>query len=771
MPQIKSLSIFKDARHFQIIYLGVFLSFGLLTLGWAGEWTHYLSIFFTALSVQGVFVILGKAHKSSWKSAVITALGLSLLFKSGEWSTMAIAAFIGIASKFLIRYDGKHLFNPANIGIVAAILLTGDGWVSPGQWGSSALFIFLFGALGCIVLFKVGRLDTTITFLIAFFILEYCRTVLFLGWGMDVLIHKLTNGSFLLFAFFMITDPKTTPDHPRGRIVWAIGVALLAFILSHWMFIHTAPIWALVVITPLTVLLDKKFKWSRFQWQVSTPRYSQINNHKSMNTMKKTIAILLIGLMVSADASAFCGFYVAKADATLFNSKSQVILVRDGERTTVTMSNDFKGDVRDFAMVVPVPEVLQRHSIRVVDPSLFTKLDDYSAPRMVEYYDDNPCQQVYLEDNVGFTRALSNISVTSMDMGESVEEKGYSVTIEAKYEVEEYDVLILSAKESNGLKRWLTDNDYKIPASAEEVLDPYIKNGLKFFVVKVDMDRKEQSGTNYLRPLQITYSSDRFMLPIRLGMANAQGPQDMIVYGFTKRGRIECTNYRTVDLPTDRNIPKFVKDKGEFGPFYKDLFANSYKREGENAVFLEYAWEVTPNAGIKCDPCVGPPPMYKEFADAGVNWLSMNQQASREPIFFTRLHVRYTRDEFPQDLQFQVTPNKQRFQGRYVITHPAKGDLSCADGQRYLKDLEWRRKKEVDELAALTGWEKPRYQAYIYEYSDRIQEEDRNVVPVVSLPTGGGPNLILLLGLLLGCVSVGVFLSSYRNKLPKRSLG
>jgi Na+-translocating ferredoxin:NAD+ oxidoreductase RnfD subunit len=127
-----------------------------------------------------------------------------------------------------------------------------------------------------IVLFKVGRLDTTLTFIIAFFILEYCRTVLFLGWGMDVLLHKFTNGSFLLFAFFMITDPKTTPDHPKGRIAWAIIIALIAFVMSHWMYLHTAPIWALVMITPVTVLLDKKLQWKRFKW------IENLNTHSSI---------------------------------------------------------------------------------------------------------------------------------------------------------------------------------------------------------------------------------------------------------------------------------------------------------------------------------------------------------------------------------------------------------------------------------------------------------------------------------------------------------
>jgi len=182
--------------------------------------------------------------------------------------------------------------------------------------------------------------------------------------------------------------------------------------------------------------------------------------------------------------------------------------------------------------------------------------------------------------------------------------KKYKVTVEAKYEIGEYDILILSAKESNGLERWLLDNGYKIPNKAKEVLEPYVKNDIKFFVVKVNLEKQRNSGFKHLSPIQISFESDRFMLPIRLGMANAKDEQDLVVYAFTREGRVEPTNYRTVKIPSNRNVPLFVERY--FGEFYKDLFHRAYYREKMNSVFLEYAWNVSPMNGVKS--CMTRPP-------------------------------------------------------------------------------------------------------------------------------------------------------------------
>ncbi|MFD1553344.1 DUF2330 domain-containing protein [Putridiphycobacter roseus] len=487
----------------------------------------------------------------------------------------------------------------------------------------------------------------------------------------------------------------------------------------------------------------------------------------------------------------FCGFYVAKADTKLFNKTSQVIMVRDGNKTTVTMANDFKGNVKDFAMVIPVPNVLQKKDIRIVENSLFNKLDAYSGPRLVEYYDENPCSpriQYDMLESIQYNNAIP----TSISMKDVKRNKVLGVTIEAQYQVDEYDILILSAKESDGLKTWLTENGYKIPTAAAEVLAPYIKNNLKFFVVKVDLDKlNEINGTTNLnkyikthdneniqnlRPIQISYTSPKFMLPIRLGMANSTGAQDMVVYAFSKEGRVECTNYRTVKIPSNENIPLFVKNK--FGQFYVDLFERAHDKENKEAIFLEYAWNISPQfRGAKCDPCVGPPPIFTDLTKAGVNWAMNNGNQASSNVFFTRLHLRYSRNTHPRDLEFQVTPNKEHFQARYILTNTAVGDLSCNAGQTYCATVIKNRVNELENLSQLTSWSTVEYSGYVKEYYDLLKDKNilnevkstqKNKQPWLGVPSNES-RLGLKIALFLSVVFLLTFAYLIRQKNPLAS--
>lgn len=731
-----------DPRYFQILFQLIFLFYGIYHLQWYEDWLHYLISVGACLFFNYAFEsiqqgkLLSFSGKQGWRlwgfSILISAASLCLLLKTNYWWVSLLAAFLTVASKYIFRFRKKHIFNPSAFGIIATLLLTNNAWLSPGQWGSNAVIFFFVLTLGTIVVTRVQKLDVSLAFLLSFIGLLYWRQVYVLSWPLDHFLHSVGTGSLLLFSFFMISDPKTSPDHTIARIIWAVLIGIVAFYLTAFKWKYNTALWVLVATAPLVPLLNIIFKAKSFQWRATVIQFNLIASLKKIIMkpfMKKLDAVFILAAMVSHEAVAFCGFYVSKADGTLKNKTSQVILVRDGDRNVITMYNDFKGNFKDFAMVVPVPVVLKKKDIKVVDQNIFNTLNEYSKPRLVEYYDQNPCNNVsmMLEGKAAGV-ALENLVVTGYGVAKR---KDLGVRIEAKYLVGEYDILILSAKESAGLKTWLNENGYKIPAGADEVLEPYIKSNLKFFVVKVNEAEKKKLPGNFLRPIQISFTSPKFMLPIRLGMANADGDQDMLVYAFTKKGRIECTNYRTVDIPTGKNIPLFVQNN--FGNFYANLFQHQWTKEGKAITMLEYAWDVSPKNYVKCDPCVATAPSTQDLLQAGVWWINQdwNDYSNvddeidySENVFFTRLHVRYNRNSFPQDLQFQLTPNKENFQARYIITHPAQGAFDCEAGKKYLKELKKRRQGELEMLASLTGKG--------YEDWDVVTTGEEKAVPAVA---------------------------------------
>ncbi|NWF59426.1 MAG: DUF2330 domain-containing protein [Fischerella sp.] len=427
-----------------------------------------------------------------------------------------------------------------------------------------------------------------------------------------------------------------------------------------------------------------------------------------MKPLRFLFSLLLIFVVVfcfAPTAWAFCGFYVAKADTKLYNKASQVAIAHSGDRTVLTMANDYQGDVKDFAIVVPVPTVLQKEQVRVGNPKILERLDAFSAPRLVEYFDPDPCTPVY--ENA-LPQSAPAPAAQRSDAGAKRGGDSLGVTVEARFNVGEYDIVILSAKESGGLETWLIRNGYKIPKGAKQLLKPYIRQKMKFFVAKVNLDKFEETGYQYLRPLQISYQSPKFMLPIRLGMINATTEQDLVVYILSPKGQAELTNYRTVKIPSNANIPLFVKN--EFGEFYKSMFQTSYTREDRKVAFLEYAWDMG-----SCDPCSADPLSREELKQAGVFWFNdfppdINQSAPfrnsivPNDVFITRLHVRYSRDKFPEDLIFQETSNRENFQGRYILQHPFTGEAKCQAGRQYKQSLPKRFEQEAQTLARLTNW-------------------------------------------------------------------
>jgi len=419
-----------------------------------------------------------------------------------------------------------------------------------------------------------------------------------------------------------------------------------------------------------------------------------------MKIFRVLLSCILAGIVILFGVKpvlAFCGFYVAKADSSLYNQASQVIIARDKDRTVLTMSNDYQGEVKDFAMVVPVPVILTEEQVHVGESKILERLDGFSAPRLVEYFDEDPCNPIEYELDI-IQRSSAPLSEQSQVQKA---DDNLGVTIEEQFSVGEYDILILSAKESDGLETWLIQNDYKIPQGAKELLQPYIKQNLKFFVAKVNLEEFDSSGFEKLRPISIAFESPKFMLPIRLGMMNASDDQDLIVYLLSPQGQVELINYRTVKVPSGDELPEFVKE--DFKDFYTAMFQSAYESANRQVAFLEYAWDMS-----TCDPCSAEPLNQSELKEAGVFWLdkanSRNSWGGNN-VFITRLHVRYNRDKFPEDLKFQSTSDRSNFQGRYVIRHPFTGDFTCNRAKQYQQQVKTRQEEEAKTLASLTGWE------------------------------------------------------------------
>jgi hypothetical protein len=412
-----------------------------------------------------------------------------------------------------------------------------------------------------------------------------------------------------------------------------------------------------------------------------------------MKCLSPILAGSLLAALSAEPAAAFCGFYVAKADTKLYNQASQVAIARDGDRNVMTMSNDFQGQPREFAMVIPVPTVVKREQIAVADKALLDHLDAYSSPRLVEYHDPDPCARHEYDavESIAYPRSAP------MPLRAGAREKSLGVTIEAQYTVGEYDILILSAKESGGLETWLRENGYRIPDGASEVLGSYIRQQMRFFVARVNLAERTKLGFSYLRPLQVAYESPKFMLPIRLGTVNANGPQELFVFTLTRQGRVETTNYRTVRLPSDVEVPQYVR--AHFGPFYKAMFAEQVRREAMSAVFTEYAWDMA-----WCDPCAADPLSADELRKLGASWVEGQAGGGAQQVFLTRLHVRYDGARFPQDLVFQQTGDRTNFQGRYVLNNPWTGEARCEAAAQYRRTVAERQEREVQNLATLTGW-------------------------------------------------------------------
>lgn len=266
--KIQKKNTFSDPRWIQILLLSIFLTFGCLFLGWSVDISNFSAGIISCLVVQKFWAHKLNLPPGTWKSGAITALGLCLLLKVDHWEWMAIASLLAISSKFLIRFRSKHIFNPSNFGILA-ILILGHGWISPGQWGSGLLVTVFLTLCAAFILIGVNRWDVSLTFLAVLFILVSIRTVFYLGWPWDAVFHKFQSGTVLIFAFFMISDPRTSPNSRKGRIIWGAAIAGVSFLFTQFFYFYQAPIFALFLISILTPIIDVLYKSNPFQWNLN----------------------------------------------------------------------------------------------------------------------------------------------------------------------------------------------------------------------------------------------------------------------------------------------------------------------------------------------------------------------------------------------------------------------------------------------------------------------------------------------------------------------
>ncbi|MBL8914182.1 MAG: DUF2330 domain-containing protein, partial [Archangium sp.] len=375
---------------------------------------------------------------------------------------------------------------------------------------------------------------------------------------------------------------------------------------------------------------------------------------------------------------------------------TQVVLMREGTRTVLSMQNNYQGPPENFARVIPVPVILQKENVKTLSKDIFARVDQLAAPRLVEYWEQDPCSPD-MRDRELLRMVAKGGGGTKM-YKEGGSDK-YQVKIEAQFTVGEYEIVILSAKDALGLELWLKDNKYKIPEGAEPLFRPYIQQGMKFFVARVDSKKVTfKDGMAALSPLRFHYDSEKFELPVRLGLINAKDKQDLIVHILAKNQRYEVANYPNVTIPT--NIDLVPSAKSEFPFFYVSLFDRTLKGNPK-AVVTEYAWQAT-----SCDPCPTAPLAPADFQTLGADVLPpakgpVDQYDPKNSFVLTRLHARYDKTSLGEDLVFKtaepivggrefLTDGKNleqgfkkdawnNFQGRYAIRYPWTGKVECKE--------------------------------------------------------------------------------------------
>lgn len=354
---------------------------------------------------------------------------------------------------------------------------------------------------------------------------------------------------------------------------------------------------------------------------------------------------MLLALSLFAQAHAFCGTFVGAPGAALTNRSSQVVLAREGTRTTLTLVADYTGDLADFAMILPVPAVLGPEDVGLGDPELVRWLEAFGTPRAVSYTCDDFFDLQKTGIGCGYLLGCAAESMVAADPASMVgEQASDAVTVESAFTTGAYEIVVLSAEESSDLQGWLAANGYEVPRGGLDVLQEYIDAGVYFLAAKVALDAVPD-GNVLLPPLRIAYDADTVGLPIRIGTINADGPQEVLIHALTDpyaAGEVGIANYPQLAMESEC---LWLGEEGEdMAAWYGRQVERAVEEAGGAGWILEHSADLIPTAdtGYHCDPCTAEPAIPgNSFAPFGLD---------TDRAHLTRIRMRYDAATAVEDL-------------------------------------------------------------------------------------------------------------------------
>jgi hypothetical protein len=395
---------------------------------------------------------------------------------------------------------------------------------------------------------------------------------------------------------------------------------------------------------------------------------------------------LFLLLLSPQPARAFGGFYVGPANAQLQNKAAHVVIARQENKTILTIISDVQTDAQDFALVIPVPGPIAKPQVNIRSSYEEQVLDRVSQPEFQVSNDDSPCTNQQPAENPYFYRSQHAPIASSLSDGNRF------------FGIDDYEVFILNGHLPE-LEAWLQLHKYQLPEGAAASLQKYLRPPTKLVVVQFKLPKSEKPGYRFLLPVQIAYRSNQLTLPISLGTLNSAAEQDLTLYLLAAKDKVKIQNYPTVPMATDRAVPEFVQNQPVLPTFYESVFQKAISQNNPETIFLEY------RGGLQDQRIED-----SQLLAAGAFWKNPYD------THLTRLHLRYGRKKFTQDLTFQTASRPQPFQVRYQITRPYRQPIACNKATKYQQKVMARQRQEAQSLAQLTDWPIDSIQAQIQPF-------------------------------------------------------